>query len=80
EEIGTGADHFDAKDFATDFAYTMDGGPIGQLEYETFNAAAMKVDIQGKNVHPSEAKDIMINALQVAVDFQNALPSDEVPE
>lgn len=80
EEIGTGADHFDAKDFATDFAYTMDGGPIGQLEYETFNAAAMKVDIQGKNVHPSEAKDIMINALQVAVNFQNALPSDEVPE
>ncbi|MDG2977224.1 peptidase T [Latilactobacillus curvatus] len=80
EEIGTGADHFDAKDFATDFAYTMDGGPIGQLEYETFNAAAMKVDIQGKNVHPSEAKDIMINALQVAVDFQNALPSDEAPE
>ncbi len=80
EEIGTGADHFDAKDFATDFAYTMDGGPIGQLEYETFNAAAMKVDIQGKNVHPSEAKNIMINALQVAVDFQNALPSDEVPE
>ncbi|MSD83075.1 peptidase T [Lactobacillus curvatus] len=80
EEIGTGADHFDAKDFATDFAYTMDGGPIGQLEYETFNAAAMKVDIQGKNVHPSEAKDIMVNALQVAVDFQNALPSDEVPE
>lgn len=80
EEIGTGADHFDAEDFATDFAYTMDGGPIGQLEYETFNAAAMKVDIQGKNVHPSEAKDIMINALQVAVDFQDAFPRDEVPE
>lgn len=80
EEIGTGADHFDAKDFATDFAYTMDGGPIGQLEYETFNAASMKVDIQGKNVHPSEAKDIMINALQIAVDIQNAFPQDEVPE
>ncbi|BAX66997.1 pepT protein [Latilactobacillus sakei subsp. sakei DSM 20017 = JCM 1157] len=80
EEIGTGADRFDAEDFATDFAYTMDGGPIGQLEYETFNAAAMKVDIQGKNVHPSEAKDIMINALQVAVDFQDAFPRDEVPE
>ncbi|MFB5174716.1 peptidase T [Latilactobacillus sakei] len=80
EEIGTGADHFDAEDFATDFAYTMDGGPIGQLEYETFNAAAMKVDIQGKNVHPSEAKDIMINALQVAIDFQDAFPRDEVPE
>lgn len=80
EEIGTGADHFDAEDFATDFAYTMDGGPIGQLEYETFNAAAMKVYIQGKNVHPSEAKDIMINALQVAVDFQDAFPRDEVPE
>lgn len=80
EEIGTGADKFDAKDFGTEFAYTMDGGPIGELEYETFSAAAMHVNIKGKNVHPGTAKDIMINALQVAVDFQNALPQDEVPE
>ncbi|WP_129044968.1 peptidase T [Companilactobacillus metriopterae] len=80
EEIGTGADKFDTADFGADFAYTVDGGPVGQLEYETFNAAALKVSITGKNVHPSEAKNIMINAVQVGVDFQNALPSDEVPE
>ncbi|MFD1471255.1 peptidase T [Companilactobacillus mishanensis] len=80
EEIGTGADKFDVPDFGADFAYTVDGGPVGQLEYETFSAAALKVHITGKNVHPSEAKGIMINAVQVAVDFQNALPSDEVPE
>ncbi|MQS88551.1 peptidase T [Companilactobacillus mishanensis] len=80
EEIGTGADKFDVPDFGADFAYTVDGGPVGQLEYETFSAAALKVHITGKNVHPSEAKGIMINAVQVAVDFQNALPSVEVPE
>lgn len=80
EEIGTGADHFDVKDFGADFAYTVDGGPVGQLEYETFCAASLKVHINGKDVHPGSAKGIMINALGVANDFQNALPSDEVPE
>ncbi len=80
EEIGTGADKFDVEDFGADFAYTVDGGPVGQLEYETFCAAGLKVHITGKDVHPGSAKDIMINALGVANDFQNELPSDEVPE
>lgn len=80
EEIGVGADKFDVADFNVDFAYTMDGGPLGELEYETFNAAQAEIHIQGKNVHPGTAKDIMINALQLAVDFHNQLPSDEVPE
>ena len=80
EEIGVGADKFDVEDFNVDFAYTMDGGPVGELQYETFNAAQAEITIQGKNVHPGTAKDTMINALQLAVDFQNALPPDEVPE
>jgi tripeptide aminopeptidase len=80
EEIGTGADHFDVADFNAAFAYTVDGGTEGQLEYETFNAAALTVEIQGKNVHTATAKDTMVNALQLAVDFQNALPAAEVPE
>lgn len=80
EEIGTGADHFDVDDFGADFAYTVDGGPLGQLEYETFNAASLKVDIKGKNVHPGSATGIMINANQVGLEFQMALPQDEVPE
>lgn len=80
EEIGTGADNFDVKDFNADFAYTVDGGPLGQLEYETFNAASLKVDINGKNVHPGSATGIMINANQVGIDFQMALPQNEVPE
>ncbi|AYJ45946.1 peptidase T [Enterococcus casseliflavus] len=80
EEIGVGADKFDVEDFNVDFAYTMDGGPVGELQYETFNAAQAEITIQGKNVHPGTAKDTMINALQLAVDFQNALPADEVPE
>ncbi|WP_430612452.1 peptidase T [Enterococcus sp. DIV0876] len=80
EEIGVGADKFDVADFAVDFAYTMDGGPVGELQYETFNAAQAEITIQGKNVHPGTAKDTMINALQIAIDFQNLLPADEVPE
>ncbi|KAF1298680.1 peptidase T [Enterococcus sp. JM4C] len=80
EEIGVGADKFDVNEFAVDFAYTMDGGPVGELQYETFSAAQADITIQGKNVHPGTAKDTMINALQLAVDFQNALPQDEVPE
>jgi len=80
EEIGVGANKFDVEDFNVDFAYTMDGGPVGELQYETFNAAQAEITIQGKNVHPGTAKDTMINALQLAVDFQNALPADEVPE
>ncbi|AVK60449.1 peptidase T [Lactobacillus sp. CBA3605] len=80
EEIGTGADHFNVADFNADYAYTVDGGPLGELEYETFNAAQAEVQITGVNVHPSEAKGIMVNALQLAVDFQKALPAHDVPE
>ncbi|WP_071131560.1 peptidase T [Enterococcus timonensis] len=80
EEIGTGADEFDVAEFNVDFAYTMDGGPVGELQYETFSAAQAVVSIAGKNVHPGTAKDTMINALQLAIAFQNALPQDEVPE
>ncbi len=80
EEIGVGADKFDAKGFDVDFAYTMDGGPVGELQFETFNAAQAEITIQGKNVHPGTAKNTMINALQLGIDFHNALPADEVPE
>lgn len=80
EEIGTGADKFDVVDFNTDFAYTMDGGPVGELEYETFNAAQAEVTIQGKNVHPGTAKNTLINAIQLGIDFQQELPADKVPE
>jgi len=80
EEIGIGADKFDVADFDVDFAFTVDGGPLGELQYETFSAAGAVVNIQGKNVHPGTAKDTMINALQVGIDFHNGLPQDEVPE
>ena len=80
EEIGRGADLFDVEEFGCDFAYTMDGGPVGELEYESFNAAQAEIIIQGKNVHPGTAKDTMVNALEIARQFQNALPEFEVPE
>ncbi len=80
EEIGVGADKFDVAEFGADFAYTMDGGPVGELQFETFNAAQAEITIEGKNVHPGTAKDTMINAIQLAVDFQNMLPQEEVPE
>lgn len=80
EEIGVGADKFDVEDFDVDFAYTMDGGPLGELQYETFSAAAAKVDFLGRNVHPGSAKDQMINAFQLAIDFHNALPEADRPE
>ncbi|KRL92613.1 peptidase T [Limosilactobacillus equigenerosi] len=80
EEIGTGADHFDVADFDADFAYTVDGGPMGQLEYETFNAAQATLKITGKNVHTATAKDTMVNALQLAVDYQSALAAADRPE
>ena len=80
EEIGRGADLFDVEEFGCDFAYTMDGGPVGELEYESFNAAQAEITFQGKNVHPGTAKDTMVNALEIARQFQNALPEFEVPE
>lgn len=80
EEIGVGADKFDVDDFNVDFAYTVDGGPLGEIQYETFNAAALEVDFMGRNVHPGTAKNQMINALQLAIDFHNQLPENERPE
>lgn len=80
EEIGIGADKFDVEDFDVDFAYTVDGGPLGELQYETFSAAEAKIDFIGRNVHPGSAKDQMINAFQLAIDFHNALPEADRPE
>lgn len=80
EEIGRGADLFDVEGFDCDFAYTMDGGPIGELQFESFNAAQAIVKIQGKNVHPGTAKDTMVNAIKIAMDFDCRLPENEVPE
>lgn len=80
EEIGTGADHFDVQDFGADVAYTVDGGPLGDLNYETFNAADAKVSIKGTDVHPAEAKGVMVNAIQVGMDFHAALPEFDRPE
>jgi peptidase T len=80
EEIGHGVDFFDVKRFAADFAYTMDGGAIGELEYENFNAASAKIAIQGRNIHPGYAKDKMINAMLVAMELNAMLPVNERPE
>ncbi len=80
EEIGVGADKFDATDFDVDFAYTVDGGPLGELQFETFSAAAADITFQGRNVHPGTAKGQMINALQLAIDFHNQLPDGARPE
>lgn len=80
EEIGTGAGHFDVEDFAADFAFTVDGEAPGKLDWGTFSAAQFGLDIQGVNVHPAVAKGQMINAIQLAIDFQSQLPQDEVPE
>lgn len=80
EEIGRGADHFDAEGFAVDFAYTMDGGPVGELEYESFNAAGVTLKVTGKNIHPGTAKGKMINSIGIINEFMNGLPEKEVPE
>lgn len=80
EEIGAGADHFDVKKFGADFAYTIDGGAIGELEFENFNAAGAKISIIGRNVHPGYAKDKMINSITIASELMRGLPENEVPE
>ncbi|HEL0019270.1 peptidase T [Streptococcus equi subsp. zooepidemicus Sz35] len=80
EEIGVGADKFDVNAFDVDFAYTIDGGPLGELQYETFSAAALELKVLGRNVHPGTAKNQMINALQLAMDFHSQLPVDDRPE
>lgn len=80
EEIGRGADYFNVDEFGTDFAYTMDGGPLGELEYESFNAAQASFKIKGVSVHPGTAKGKMINASLVINEIINMFPKDEVPE
>ena len=80
EEVGRGVDFFNVEKFGAKFAYTIDGGFEGELEYENFNAAGVKIAIQGRNVHPGYAKDKMINALQVAADINSLLPAWERPE
>lgn len=80
EEIGEGADHFDVKKFGAEWAYTIDGGEIGELEYENFNAASAKITVKGINVHPGYAKHKMKNSLRVAYQLANMLPRHETPE
>ncbi len=80
EEIGRGADLFDVKKFGADWAYTMDGSQIGELEYENFNAAGVKITFKGKSVHPGYANKKMINSMLIANDFINELPKNEIPQ
>ena len=80
EEIGMGAHHFDVEKFGCEWAYTMDGGDLGNLEYENFNAASAKIRIKGISVHPGYAKDKMVNANRLAAEFAMMLPGDETPE
>ncbi|MDO5336536.1 MAG: peptidase T [Eubacteriales bacterium] len=79
EEVGSGADHFDVEHFGADFAYTVDGGPEGEIQYENFNASSVSVEIKGFNIHPGEAKDTMINAVLVGMEFNDLLPKGETP-
>ena len=80
EEIGMGAHHFDVEKFGCDWAYTMDGGDVGELEFENFNAASAKIHIKGVSVHPGYAKGKMVNANALAAEFAKLLPEDETPE
>ncbi len=80
EEVGRGVIHFDIKRFDVDYAYTLDGGPIGELVYETFNAAIAKVTVNGKNVHPGLAKNKMVNAIDILVELNKMLPANEKPQ
>lgn len=80
EEIGRGADRFDVAHFGADYAYTADGGTIGELEYENFNAASAKVTVHGLNIHPGSAKNKMVNSQYIAMEFQSLLPQAQKPE
>ncbi|GAM14125.1 peptidase T [Mesobacillus selenatarsenatis] len=80
EEIGRGPHKFDVRAFNAKFAYTIDGGPLGELEYESFNAASAKVTFKGKNVHPGTAKGKMVNSAKIAMEFNSKLPAEETPE
>ncbi len=79
EEVGSGADHFDVEGFGARYAYTVDGGEEGSLEYENFNAAAARITVRGTNVHPGSAKNVMVNALLVAIEANSLLPSADTP-
>ena len=80
EEIGRGPHKFDVEKFGAKYAYTMDGGPLGELQYESFNAAVAKVTFHGTSVHPGSAKNKMVNSILIANKFQAAMPADEIPE
>lgn len=80
EEIGRGPHKFDVTAFNAKYAYTVDGGPLGELEYESFNAASAKITIKGKNIHPGTAKGKMVNSLKIAMEFNRRLPAQEAPE
>lgn len=80
EEIGRGPHKFDVERFNADFAYTVDGGPLGELQYESFNAAAAKITVSGTNVHPGTAKGKMVNSMKIAMELQSKLPATEAPE
>lgn len=80
EEIGAGTAHFDVKQFGADFAYTMDGGPLGEIEFETFNAFGATINIEGVGVHPGYAKDKLVNAIKIFADIITRLPKDTSPE
>ena len=80
EEIGRGPERFDVGEFGAKYAYTVDGGPLGELEYESFNAAAAKIIFKGKNVHPGTAKNKMVNSAKIAMEFHARLPIQEAPE
>ena len=80
EEIGRGADLFDVEGFSADYAYTVDGGAVGELEYENFNAASAKVEFHGLNIHPGAAKDKMVNSQYIAMEYERLLPAAQKPE
>lgn len=80
EEIGRGADRFDVAGFGADYAYTADGGPVGEIEYENFNAAGARVVVRGLNIHPGSAKDKMVNSMLIAMEFAAMLPAAQRPE
>ena len=80
EEIGRGADLFDVEGFGADYAYTVDGGAVGELEYENFNAASAKVEFTGLNIHPGSAKDRMLNSQYIAMEYERLLPAAQKPE
>ena len=80
EEIGRGPHKFDVASFGAKYAYTMDGGPLGELQYESFNAASAKLICHGTSVHPGSAKNKMVNSILIANEFQAAMPVDEIPE